>query len=374
MTEGTKATLLRNHGANELLNAPYLAQVPQSDLDFATDHPVTGLEPAVIESTIEAMESGQTHYVDVPGILPLREAVTAHLEGEGVDGYPASSIVVTASLQEARFLALQVITEALPEVALPEVVHPGVKAALGIRPPGLHYLTVERESGMLPPIDAIEQALERGVKLVYLESPARLTGAAFEPSSVERLAGLLESHDAYAIWDQGLSPFVSGSPYLSLGALAGMQERVTLIGEAFPGVGLEGLAIGTIATSERWAKPITSLKQIMSICTATASQYAALKAGEHFDTELGELLASLQVVRQESVEQLTAAGVHVHPGQVASLIALTISQELASSLRERGYRFADGADFGHPGVQRLSVTPGSDVVEMILSQLSEARS
>ncbi len=99
MTEGTKATLLRNHRANELLNAPYLAQVPRSDLDFATDHPVTGLEPAVIESTIEAMESGQTHYVDVPGILPLREAVTAHLEGEGVDGYPASSIVVTASLQ-----------------------------------------------------------------------------------------------------------------------------------------------------------------------------------------------------------------------------------------------------------------------------------
>jgi aspartate/methionine/tyrosine aminotransferase len=227
---------------------------------------------------------------------------------------------------------------------------------------------------MLPSIDAIEQALERGVKLFYFESPVRLTGAAFAPSTVEQLAHLLASHDAYAIWDQGLSPFVSGSEYLSLGAPEGMAERVTLVSDVFPGLGLEGLALGSIATSERWAKPITSLKQIMSICTATASQYAALKVGESFDTELGELLASLQVLRQEAVERLTGAGVQVHTGQVASLIALTVSREIVSGLRYKGYRFADGADFGNPEVQRLTVMPGSDIVDALLSQLSGASS
>lgn len=339
----TKETIQQSHEANEWLQAPFMSQVPQDDKDLSTDQPTRMLESTVIASTIEALESGQTHYVDVPGILPLREAVASFLSTQGISGYDASTIVITASVQEARFLALQTLTEG--SVAMPEVVHPGAKKALGVRPPALHSLSVDKNN-MLATLDGVPQALEQGIKVVYLESPVRLTGAVYETTAIAQMSQLIASHGATLICDQGLSPWVT--PYPAVAA-----PHTTLIGDVFPGVGLEGLSLGYIATSSEQVGAMTSLKQIMSICTSTPSQYAALKLSENYEAKRSELLEVLR----ESRQAVVGSGTDYLLGHAANLVAVKKSEALMEKLHEHGFSYADGAAFGAADTVRLSVTP-----------------
>lgn len=333
----TKEAIQQKHEANRLLHAPFISQVPKAEKDLSTDQPTRALEPAVIASTIEALESGQTHYVDVPGIMPLREAIVAFLGTQGVTGYDPSGIVITASVQEARFLALQILIES--SVAIPEVIHPGVKKALGVRPPQLHSLAIDKSKGMLPTLESLQQVVEQGVKVIYLESPVRLTGATYEASEAAKIGQLIESHDATLICDQGLASWVASYDPIS-------SANTTLIGDVFPGVGLEGLPLGFIATSSEQVGEMTKLKQIMSICTSTASQYAALKISETYEEKRRELLNTFQARRQALEQNLST---HVLPGQTATLLAL--KADASASLQ--GYSYADGNDFGAPDVIRL---------------------
>ena len=358
MEPTTTEKIMDSHGANRLLRAPDSAQLPADERDLSADQPTSPLEAAVIDSAIAALEQGQTHYVDVPGILPLREAIVADLADRGLPGYEASAAVVTASVQEARFLSLQIIGQELQPVALPSVVHPGVRKALGIRPPEVRWLEVEEARGLLPSPDEVERALSAGAKLLYLESPSRLTGASYDAADIGRIGRSAAAHDATILWDQGLSSWTPDDA--SLAALAEHAGRVTLLGDLFPGVGLEGLALGFIATSAANVAGLTAMKQIISICTATAGQYAGLKVAEGYAARRRQLRTELAPRRRELVARLQSLGAEVLPGGAASHVALRASEALGAALHAGSITSADGAGFGAPGVLRLAVpTEGS---------------
>jgi arginine:pyruvate transaminase len=353
MRSKTVEKIVEDHAANQLVLAPTVAQLPADGRDLATDQPGGPLGDAVIGSAFEAMEGGQTHYVDVPGILPLREAVVADLAARGLPGYEATAAVVTASVQEARFLTLQIVGDAFGGVALPSVVHPGARKALGMRPLAIRWLEAPEDRGFLPTVQAIEGALTAGSRLIYLESPSRLTGASYSESEVAAIGGLAEAHDATLLWDQGLAGWTSDDA--ALAALAGHADRVTLLGDLFPGAGLEGLALGFVATNADHVAGLTAMKQIVSICTATASQYAALKVAEGYAERRGQVRETLVTRRGELLERLQALGAEVLPGRAASHVAVRASEALGSALHAGGVAAADGAGFGAPGVLRLAV-------------------
>jgi aspartate/methionine/tyrosine aminotransferase len=205
---------------------------------------------------------------------------------------------------------------------------------------------------MLPSPAAIEGALDKGVKLIYLESPSRLTGSAYDAAAVTALAELLTRYDAAAIVDQGLAPWVAG--YAALGAAPGMVDRVIVLGECWPGVGLENLAIGYAGVKPAWLEPMRSQKQIMAICTSTVSQYAAVAGAEVYGATHAGQRAELAAARDAAVQAAEAQGATVLPGGAVSLLALH-GPALAQKLTAAGLHFADGADFGAAGIVRLAV-------------------
>ncbi|MEM7124774.1 MAG: aminotransferase class I/II-fold pyridoxal phosphate-dependent enzyme [Chloroflexota bacterium] len=348
----TKAKAIQRHAINELLQAPTLVPLRRSDQDWSVDQPTIVPDSTILMASVQALEEGQTHYVGVPGIEPLRAALALHLN---LPGYNESNMLVTTGVQESRFLTIQKIGEEYGRIGLPAVVHPGVRQAIGTRPLGMELLAVE-PSTQLPTLASVRAALESGCKLIYLESPSRLTGATFDQETVATIAKLLIEFDAGAIWDQGLAPWATD--YASLAAQPGMAERVAVIGEAWPGIGLESWAIGYIGANANWFPSMQSQKQIMAICTSTATQYAALKAAEQYDAVHGEQVEQLAQLRQETVAKVEAAGAEVLHGETATLLALRDSADsVANGLTASGASYADGADFGAAGVLRLTMMP-----------------
>ena len=353
----TKAELLARHHADRDLKAKALAPVMRDLHDLSADGLIRPLDERIIAATSEALESGQTHYVDVPGIAPLRQALADYLAGAAQAAYQQANIIVTAGMQEARFLSIQLIGESYASIAVPAVAHPGVRKALGTRARHIVPLAVEAGSGYLPSVQTIGNAAETGCQLLYLESPSRLSGAVYSADEVAAINQIAQRHELAVIWDQGLAPWVAGD-YVSLAAHDQEAQGVACIGEAFPGMGLASWYIGYIAAPEAWIPPMQAQKQIMSICTSTASQYGALEASQHFDAARDGQLAAMRGLREPLVALANEAGMRVVNGAAANILALKAAdgQAALAKLLAAGYAAADGADFGAPDVIRLNVT------------------
>lgn len=367
----TKGFVIQRHLANALLQAPVLPSMARSPQDLGVEHPTRPLEGDVVEAVTSALHGGQTHYVDVPGMPRLRELVAEWLQSMGISAYTADHVLVTAGMQEARFLSIQVVGDLLDGVALPDVVHPGTLKAAGVRRLRVHRLPTEKDQGFLPTLSGIREALEKGCRLLYLESPVRLTGAAFDAATVREIARLLKEHDAATVWDQGLAPWAEGCPFLA--AEPGMGERTVVLGEAWPGAGLESMPLGYLATKPEWLEKMRSQKQVISICTSTPSQLAGMELAVRYPQVHAEQFGALARLRQWAVERARSLSLEALPGATVNLLALHLKdgEGAKARLRGKGIEVAWGEEFGAPGVLRLAMTSESALAEAF-SALGEA--
>lgn len=354
----TKEAILERHVTNDLLLASSLPPVGRTPNDLSADQPTSQLDAVVVDYVAERLSAGETHYVDVPGMPALRQVLAEYLQSTGHAGIEAANVLVTAGMQETRFLTIQTLGNLLGPVALPEVVHPGARKALGIRPLATAgSLPTDRSSGYLPTLDGIRLALEDGARVLFLESPVRLSGAAFEAEAVAEIARLAVQHGAAVIWDQGMAPWVEG--YRSIWNEPGMDKLAVLVGEAFPGAGLESLYIGYVASNPDWWEKIRRDKQAISICTATADQLAAIKIAELYPGLHARQYEVLAGLHGKAVDEL---GPMALPGAAVNVIAAELSGIMvAPTLRMNDFNFADGTDFGARGVFRLAVTPDNAI-------------
>ena len=86
-------------------------------------------------------------------------------------------------------------------------------------------MPVDSARGYLPTVEGIAAAVADGCRLLYLESPSRLSGAAFAADEVAAISQVVAEHDAAVIWDQGLAPWIAGE-YSSLAAREQTPTRV----------------------------------------------------------------------------------------------------------------------------------------------------
>lgn len=366
MASKTKAEILAGHEANKALNTPSLAPAPRHAKDLGADGMFSPLDEGIIAAASEALEAGHTHYVDVPGIAPLRSDIADSLNRATGARYVQGNIIITAGLQESRFLSIQKIGEEFENIGVPAVVHPGVRKALGVRTRKVISLPVDAERGYLPSVQAIAEAVAGGCRLLYLESPSRLAGAAYTSEEVAAIAQALGDAGAAAIWDGGLAPWVEGDCG-SLAATEDSPEQITTIGEAVPGMGLASWFIGYIAAPEDQIPAMQSQKQIMAICTSTAAQFAALEATKLFGEARDVRRGQLAQFKSDVIKAAASQNIAVIPGDALNIIALRASEAASARLRAAGYDFADGASFGAPGVIRFNVNAAATAALQALS-------
>ncbi len=364
MTSQTKSQILMQHQANAELNTSLLPQSMQSDFDLSADEIIYPLDEQIIAGSSEAMEAGQTHYVNVPGISPLREALAEYLNGETGTQYQEENILVTAGAQEARFLTIQKVGELYDSIAIPQVVHPGVLKALGVRPRNIVSLPVDITQSALPSVDSISKAIASGSRLLYLESPSRLTGEVYSSEEVAKISELALQDDVAIIWDQGLASWVASTTYSSIASSDTETKQMATIGEAWPGMGLANWFIGYIAAPIEWIAPMQSQKQIMAICTSTAAQYAALEASKLFAETRSQQLAQLKKQKDALIKVANEAKLDVIASDAVNIIAIRIptrdKADIMAKLHEAGFEVADGAGFGAPNVIRLNVSSAAE--------------
>ncbi|MGH2375279.1 MAG: aminotransferase class I/II-fold pyridoxal phosphate-dependent enzyme [bacterium] len=330
--------------------------------DLSGDHPVFDLTPEVRTNTRAALDRGETHYADVPGVAELRDAASRALRAWGLNVDGADGLVITAGEQEGRFLAIQMLAHLGYRVVLPEVVHPGARKAAALGRVDVERVAVDPAT-LMPDLSSVRRALAGGRVALYLESPNRLTGRVIDRGLVTAIAEEVARSRGIIIWDAALSPWVPDDiDYAMVGALQGMADHTVTIGSLWAGTGIEGWLAAYMAGPPSLLAQGKSLKQILAICTTTPAQWAALGALQTRESEHRARRDLLLKHKRNAVALLPSA---VLPGEAASVIAVRLPRSVnLTGLPALPMR---GDAFGAPGSLRFTVTPAGEVVDAVRS-------
>jgi aspartate/methionine/tyrosine aminotransferase len=200
---------------------------------------------SLAEAVDQALTRGETHYTDRPGILPLRERVTAMLKARfGLEADARSAAVITCGAVEAGFVALQQLLAPGQFVWSPDSLLERVAGAALIRRGSL--------------ASAPEEA-----SIVYLGSSC----------GEQELRGALAkmATDAVVLFEvddekNGFHP----------AQIEGFAERVVTIGQ----IGYASWQMGYLIAPGKQASGLRDFKQALTICSTNLSQWAALAAME----------------------------------------------------------------------------------------------
>jgi aspartate/methionine/tyrosine aminotransferase len=197
------------------------------------------------EASVTALERGETHYTDRPGIVPLRQRVAALMsERFGVAIDAGKGVVITCGVTEARFVAMQQLVPVGGTV---------VALSHGERIAGA---CIVRGAGLRAPDAAVD-----GEVTVYLtgDTPAEVRDPWLARAAERGWAVVYEPGDG------------SFHP-----ATVGLAEQTVTIGAIGLDAGIEAWRVGYLAAPAATAGPLRDFKQALTLCTTNLSQWGAL--------------------------------------------------------------------------------------------------
>lgn len=286
----------------------------QTARQHALGPPVTDLTRPATPSVPEhiggaakaALDRGETHYTSRPGVPELRQAIARRLTDEGFPA-TAETVVVANGGTEALYIVLQAMLERGDRIALVEPVPSHVREMIQFI--GAELVPIATKAGdRFVPDKTIVQAST--AKVLLIQSPSPVTGVAVPLETLTALIEQASEQGVTVVLDRSL---VSAS-YDTNGARFGRPDlgaSVVTIGSFSVGHGLSGWRVGYFSTPPDRIKPFRELKQALSICTTSISQYAALAALDGPQEWITERRAEFVARRDRVASMVEAAGLGI---------------------------------------------------------------
>jgi aspartate/methionine/tyrosine aminotransferase len=207
----------------------------------------TAVSAAARNASAEALDRGETHYTDRPGIKPLRERLAAHLSGRFGMTADANGMVITCGVTEARFVAIQ------------QLVSVGGRIVALDQPERIAGACVVRGAELVGP-----EHNGAGVEAIYLSSDA-------DPAHRQRYLALAVAQQWAIIYEPGDDAGPADHP-----AASGAAALCITVGSLGHAEGIEGWRTGYLAAPVEKAGPLRDFKQALTLCTTNLSQWGTL--------------------------------------------------------------------------------------------------
>lgn len=331
------------------------------------------------EGARAALDRGETHYVDRLGIKPLREAIAATLASDGIPNVTADGALVTSGAQEALFIALRALVQPNDEILVPD---PGYRLLEPLTELGegvvVHACSAANDFEITTASYAA--ALTDRSRYLVVLSPNPATCRVFTPDEFTKLLALAEERDLVILYDAALYRGI----YAQTGDAnfaSGIPDRVLWIGSLSKLYRMGGWRIGWIAGSAARLKPLRDLKQALSICSASLSQWAAVAALTGPQDWLSAQQSEFVAKRDYMLGALGTMGLQAVMPEAAFYIwvdvrasGLTSREFAALAVRQARVRVTAGTEFGAAGegYVRLSLAASREHLNLGLERLQTA--
>ena len=262
------------------------------------------------DAGIRSLEEGRTYYTSNNGLLEFRREISAYQKRRfGLEYDPATEIIVTVGGSEAIDLAMRALVNPGDEVIIPEpcfVCYEPLARLAGAVP-----VTIElrAEDGFKLTAEQLKNAITDKTKLLVLPFPNNPTGSCLRKDELESLAKVLEDTNVCVLSDEIYSELTYGEKHISIANIEGMRERTIVVNGFSKAYAMTGWRLGYTLAPAYFTKQMAKVHQFGIMCAPTTSQYAAIEALKHGDSDIEEMKAEYEARRRLIVSELNRIGI-----------------------------------------------------------------
>ncbi len=245
----------------------------------------------VRDEGIYSLEKGRTFYTSNSGLMELRREICHYLKRKyDLEYEPAKQVVITVGGSEAIDIALRAMINLGDEVIIPQPSYVSYEpcAILANATPVIIDLKNENEFRLTA--KELEDAITEKTKVLILPFPNNPTGAIMEKEDLEAIARVCIEHDIYVMSDEIYAELTyTDKGHVSIASIPGMAERTILINGFSKSFAMTGWRLGYACGPANILEQMTKIHQYTIMCAPTTSQYAAIEALRHGDSDVGEM-------------------------------------------------------------------------------------
>jgi aspartate aminotransferase len=265
------------------------------------------------EAAIAEIRRGNSHYCDPQGVLPLREAICAHLERTRGLHVTPDRIVVTTGGKPGIGFTIQTFVNPGDEVIYPSPGFPIYESwitYIGAKPVPLH---LREETGFTFTPDDLAALITPKTRVIFLCSPSNPTGGVLSGDELKGIARVIREKapsDVRVYSDEIYEHCIfDGAEHRSIAVEPGMEERTIISSGHSKGFAMTGWRLGFDVLPNAAEAAIFKQLTINTVsCVPPFIQEAGRVAltSEKSAPEIGRMVAAFQERRDWIVPTLNA--------------------------------------------------------------------
>jgi len=335
------------------------------------------------DAATAALYEGYTHYVPVPGIPELREAIAQHISENRKIHVNPEEVVVTPGGKPIIFFSILACVNPGDEVMYPNPGYPiyeSVTKLAGAKPVPIP-IKEEQEFRLDP--EYIKKKITDKTKMIILNSPANPTGGFLTLEDLKAIAdSVADRDDLWVLSDEIYSRIIYEGKHESIASLPKMKEKTIILDGFSKTYAMTGWRLGYGVMPRDLAQKIAQLMTNSTSCTCAFVQMAGVEALKGPQGEVKKMVREFEKRREVIVSRLNKieeikclkpkGAFYVFPN--ISGTGMTSRDFSDYLLKEAGVAVLSGTSFGiyGEGYLRLSFANSIENIEKAINRLEEA--
>jgi aspartate aminotransferase len=234
--------------------------------------------PNIIDTAVDALHGGWTHYGPSAGLPQLRQAVADYVgRTRHVDVAPEEVVIVPGGKPIIFFTALALLEEG-DEAIYPNPSYPIYESMI-------HYLGAKgiplqlregREFRL--DVDELKSLITDRTKLIVLNSPQNPTGGMFTRQDLQGIADAIGDRDIMVLSDEIYSRLIYEGSHHSIISMDGFKDRTILLDGFSKTYAMTGWRLGYGVMRADLATHVARLMTNSNSCSASFTQIAGVEA------------------------------------------------------------------------------------------------
>lgn len=225
--------------------------------------PDFGTPPRIVDTAIESLRAGNTHYIEVVGQRRLREAIARRHEAMTRVPTTADEVVVFAGAQNALFASALCVLDRGHEVIALDPAYVTYDAVVGVSGASLVRVPMARDRDFHLDAGALERAVTDRTRAILLNTPHNPTGVVLTRDEVQSVAEICRRHDLWLISDEVYAAITFERTHVGPCGLPGMAERTVTIGSLSKSHAMTGWRVGWAVAPPKLVPHLTNLALCM---------------------------------------------------------------------------------------------------------------
>jgi len=333
----------------------------------------------VVDSAVDALRQGWTHYGPSPGLPQLRQAIADHVSrSRGISVGPEEVVVVPGG-KPVMFFALLALAEAGEEVIYPNPGFPIYESMINFAGAKPVPLRLREEMDFRFDLDELASLITDRTRMIILNSPQNPTGGVMTAQDVQEVARLIGDRNILVLSDEIYCRLLFEGKHHSIASVPGLKERTIILDGFSKTYAMTGWRLGYGVMRPDLAAQVSLLMTNSNSCTASFTQVAGVEALEGDQASVEKMRVEFQRRRDmfiPGLNRIKGFSCRMPKGAFYAFPNIQktgwTSKKLADALLEQaGVAALSGTAFGSSGegYLRLSIANSYENLEQALERI-----